>query len=846
MRKLLTVLLSIFFSSSLVFGQTRTVVTANIQSPNGGSSSGYVEFRLTPAGSGIAYRVVGQGVIAPLTARCNIQASGVLLATDNLSPCQVWGNTALSPANTCYNVVIAPGNVVTSTINNELISGTTYDLSSPTFCPSVTSVSPQQAAVTVQPIQSNLIPGANNAFTLGSSTKYYSSAYIDQLFVNSLNDPVATATIGSINNRKFCSSVGGFGTSFTSAAALLPSTGGTVDCSNLQGAQVLSSDVFTGQTKPLVVIMPTGTVSASTSITSPSTMTVEFPEGGVLSMASGTTATINGEVRGTMSQHFAGAGNVLFGLTGNQSVVYPQWWGAKGDNSTDNTTAFASAIASQANIAIPCGVYLVNSSVRFTSTNQQVIGAGRNCAQIKANSNISPTVILDSVQNVVLGHMYISNATTGGIVVQLATSSGDDISNVFTDLLVSGAGQGTTSATTATTCFDINPGVGHNAYFNHFERNVVANCNTLFKLTALNSNANYFEFNRLENYWKAWNIAGIENIIRGNFLNNSNGASSSDPTIAVNLLAGASYNDIELPPGEPGPNSQAIAIASTVTTNRLSNSCVTGNYALGFYQGGSASFGNSGKGGNVGIDQPECNRWSHDYYNLRENETYGLSTITFAATNSGADVVVQWDSTNNATNCLSGGQTHALIKNQAGAIGVVLNDVSQQSFGSGCAVFTGWNTSGFTATPMFYNTDNGGGTTATETNVTFYMSGQGITANRLTNDKGLGNVTTGLISASYAGSTAKSKGYYSRVVNFDFAAWAGGGDCQTQTTAYAEADLGDVVSLGLPQGLMSSGGMSQAAWVNATGSVAITLCKPSAGAFADPASLPITIDVRKY
>ena len=136
-----------------------------------------------------------------------------------------------------------------------------------------------------------------------------------------------TALYTSINNREFCIPGGtNYGTELTAAAALLPSTGGSIDCSNLQGAQTIASDVFTGQTKPLTVIWPTGTVSSAVSLTIPATMTVDFPEGGILSMAVSTTATINGEVRGTMSQHFAGSGNVVFPAGTATPIQYSQWF----------------------------------------------------------------------------------------------------------------------------------------------------------------------------------------------------------------------------------------------------------------------------------------------------------------------------------------------------------------------------------------------------------------------------------------------------------------------------------------------------------------------------------------
>src|SRR3990167_3207612 len=70
-------------------------------------------------------------------------------------------------------------------------------------------------------------------------------------------------TITSLNNRQFCASGANAGAKIVAAMALLPSTGGIVDCSNLQGAQTVSVDVFGSMTKPVVLILGAATFTAS-------------------------------------------------------------------------------------------------------------------------------------------------------------------------------------------------------------------------------------------------------------------------------------------------------------------------------------------------------------------------------------------------------------------------------------------------------------------------------------------------------------------------------------------------------------------------------------------------------
>lgn len=181
-----------------------------------------------------------------------------------------------------------------------------------------------------------------------------------------------TAVFPSVNFREFCPVGSPVDTGYTAATALLPSTGGVVDCSNLQGAQSSTSDAWTGQTKPVLFIPPTGTWSSSVSITFPATTTVEFLEGGILSMAVSTTATVNGEVRGTISQHFTGSGNVVFGSQAGTPQVYPQWWNVVGDDSTDNSAAFTKMITSLdtagLHIQVPPGIYRLGTGQVFPNT----------------------------------------------------------------------------------------------------------------------------------------------------------------------------------------------------------------------------------------------------------------------------------------------------------------------------------------------------------------------------------------------------------------------------------------------------------------------------------------------
>lgn len=100
--------------------------------------------------------------------------------------------------------------------------------------------------------------------------------------------------------------------------------------------------------------------SCSTAITTPTTLAVEFTGAGKITKSTGCTLTFNGPFPNghLLRKLFDGftAGDVTFGV-GSVSTVYPQWWGAKADATTDDTTASASAAASYSHVSFVAGKY---------------------------------------------------------------------------------------------------------------------------------------------------------------------------------------------------------------------------------------------------------------------------------------------------------------------------------------------------------------------------------------------------------------------------------------------------------------------------------------------------------
>ena len=147
----------------------------------------------------------------------------------------------------------------------------------------------------------------------------------------------------------------------------------------------------------------TSSTTVASSVTVPSNITLVYTGTGQISVNASQTVTINsGNPGWPVRQLFAGTGSVAFGT--NIKIAYPEWFGAVGDGSTDDSTAIdKTQVALSAGAALCLGpkTYLVSSGL---TPKKSILwkGAGRLATILKRSSGghifvDSGSFILDSL-----------------------------------------------------------------------------------------------------------------------------------------------------------------------------------------------------------------------------------------------------------------------------------------------------------------------------------------------------------------------------------------------------------------------------------------------------------------
>lgn len=166
-----------------------------------------------------------------------------------------------------------------------------------------------------------------------------------------------------------------------------------------------------------LVCASTYTISTATTITS--SFTAE--KGCTLVKSGSGTIAFSGPFSAGLYQVFSGfsAGDVTFGV-GSLLEVYPEWFGANGNGTTECATAFSSAISSLPNggvVKVGYGNYKISSRLTLVD-GMSLIGSGRNPtngypSRLNFTSVADIAIFIDGGSNIAIENLYITGQSSG-------------------------------------------------------------------------------------------------------------------------------------------------------------------------------------------------------------------------------------------------------------------------------------------------------------------------------------------------------------------------------------------------------------------------------------------------
>lgn len=148
-------------------------------------------------------------------------------------------------------------------------------------------------------------------------------------------------------------------------------------------------------------------------------LVVEY--GGLITIASGKTLTINGAFSCGDYQCFAGDGAVVFGA-GSVLSVRPEWWGAVGDGVADDTSAMGKAILSHDTVLLAPTTYMVD---QITLTEGKYLKTANQSSTLKQSTGTGADVRLINITG---GNVKIGDISLKG---NIATDSGEQHHAIF-------------------------------------------------------------------------------------------------------------------------------------------------------------------------------------------------------------------------------------------------------------------------------------------------------------------------------------------------------------------------------------------------------------------------------
>ncbi|MDE2425709.1 MAG: hypothetical protein KGO96_07365 [Elusimicrobia bacterium] len=169
------------------------------------------------------------------------------------------------------------------------------------------------------------------------------------------------------------------------------------------------------------LLFPRGTYKISQNITFPNNVIVVFDNDALLNIQSGIQLTFNSNIIAPISNifSFASLSTIPVIFSGN-TIIYPQWFGAKGDGIANDTNAIQGTIDSASNggtILFPSGTYLININ-SIIKSNIKISGSSNGGTIFKPFSTSSPVIQIgdgstSNVSYITLENVLFESNNTG-------------------------------------------------------------------------------------------------------------------------------------------------------------------------------------------------------------------------------------------------------------------------------------------------------------------------------------------------------------------------------------------------------------------------------------------------
>ena len=187
-----------------------------------------------------------------------------------------------------------------------------------------------------------------------------------QTFAGAINFGNPGAATASLTNLGGQSAIPGLSSDGSSGITI----GGAITAGAIRQVQSGTLSGAMASLPPGATVVVGGTITVSSSMSTPANIKLEIKNGGTINISSGATLSVTGPLEAGQHTIFSGAGTVSFSANSSIREIKPEWWGADPTGTNDSTAAWqAAANAAESinmfggTISCPNAVYLISNTI---------------------------------------------------------------------------------------------------------------------------------------------------------------------------------------------------------------------------------------------------------------------------------------------------------------------------------------------------------------------------------------------------------------------------------------------------------------------------------------------------